>query len=168
LPSTAIEQKRAHHIVDRTGPNWDEQGDYIVGKGRPPKHSQWGKGQSGNPAGPKPKEKLDPLTAFERELTADFTTRVNGEEVRLNIGSFALQLLKAGAAKGGVKSQQLLLDLFLAAVRKNVEQDATPDALDWEQQIIEQMLEDYGLPARPVVRRERDTGAESNNVEGDE
>jgi hypothetical protein len=143
--------KRAHHVVDRTGPNWQD-GDYIVGKGRPPRATQWQKGQSGNPRGPKPQEKLDPEAAFEREVLAEFTAKVNGEEVRLNMGTFAVQLLKAGAAKGMVKSQQMLLELFMATVRKSVARDDTPAMEDWEQQVIDQMLKEYGLPEKPVFR----------------
>ncbi len=152
-PAAAV--KRVHHVVARTGANWNDDGEYIVGKGRPPAHSRWQKGQSGNPRGPKPKEKLDPLAEFERELTSDFTARVNGQDIRLNNGTFALQLLKSGAAKGIVKAQQILLELFLSAVRKDVGRDETPEAVEWERQIIEQMLQEYGLPPRPVVRRER-------------
>jgi hypothetical protein len=163
---SAAAVKRVHHVVARTGANWSDDGEYIVGKGRPPAHSRWQKGQSGNPRGPKPKEKLDPLAEFERELTADFVARVNGQDVRLNTGTFALQLLKAGAAKGTVKSQQILLELFLAAVRKNVERDETPEAFEWERQIIEQMLEEHGLPARPVIRRERQADPATNIDEG--
>jgi hypothetical protein len=143
---------RAHHKVDRSGPNWDEDGDYIVGRGRPPKATQWQKGQSGNPRGPKPQEKLDPERAFEKEILAEFTAKVNGEEVTLNMGTFAIQLLKAGAAKGGVKAQQMLLELFQTALRKSVSREDTPEMQAWEQQVIDQMLEEYGLPAAPVVR----------------
>lgn len=151
-PSPSPEpMKRAHHVVDRTGPNWQD-GDYLVGKGRPPRATQWQKGQSGNPRGPKPQEKLDPEAAFEREILADFTTRVNGEEIRLNMGTFAVQLLKAGAAKGTVKSQQMLLELFMATVRKSVSREDTPAVEAWEQQVIDQMLKEYGLPEKPVFR----------------
>lgn len=144
--------KRRHHKVDRTTSNWDENGDFIVGKGRPPRDKQWQKGQSGNPRGPKPREKVDPLAAFENELLSDFTAKVNGNEVTLNLGTFALQLLKTGAAKGTVKSQQLLLDLFLGAVRRRVEREDSPEMRDWEQDVIDQMLEEYGLPPEPVKR----------------
>ena len=156
LPSSAP-PPRQHHVVDHSGPNWDEHGDYIVGKGRPPEATRWQKGQSGNPRGPKPKEKSDPTAAFYDEVMADFTARVNGEEVTLNLGSFALQLIKAGAAKGTVKSQQLLLDLFLTAVRHRVERDATPEMEAWEQKLVDTVLESYNLPASPVVRKARDS-----------
>ena len=154
LPSSGP-PPRQHRIVDHSRPNWDEHGDYIVGKGRPPEATRWQKGQSGNPRGPKPKEKSDPMAAFHDEVLADFTARVNGEEVTLNLGSFALQLIKAGAAKGTVKSQQLLLDLFLTAVRHRVERDATPEMEAWEQKLVDTVLESYNLPASPVIRKAR-------------
>jgi hypothetical protein len=147
--------KRSHHIVDRTGPNWDENGDYVVGKNRPPRTAQWQKGQSGNPRGPKTKERLDPLAEFEKELMSEFKAKVNGEEVTLNLGTFVLNLLKGGAAKGTVKSQQMLLELFLTTVRNKVERNATPEMMAWEQEVVDRMLEEHGLPAAPVVRKQR-------------
>ena len=144
--------KRAHHVVDRAGPNWDENGDFLVGRGRPPRETQWQKGQSGNPRGPKPKEILDPQAEFTRQVLEKFNAKVNGEEVSLNLGTFALSLLKGSAAKGVVKSQQLILELFITTLRNNVARDPTPEILAWEQEIIDQLLEEHGLPAKPVVR----------------
>lgn len=146
-------QKRAQHKVDRTGPNWDENGDYIVGKGRPPKAPQWKTGQSGNPDGPKKRERLDPQAAFDKEILADFTAKVNGADVTLNMGTFAIQLLKANAAKGTVKAQQMLLELFMATVRKMGANDDTPEIEEWEQAIFDEIIANSNLPAKPVIRR---------------
>ncbi|SFP84161.1 hypothetical protein SAMN04488241_108145 [Sphingomonas rubra] len=165
--SVSLPAKRAHHVVDRTGSNWDGD-DYLVGRNRPPKEHQWQKGQSGNPRGPKPKEKLSPEAAFEKEVLAEFTAKVNGEEVTLNMGTFAVQLLKAGAAKGGVKAQQMLLELFMATVRKAVVREDTPAMEEWEQQLIDQMLDDYGLPAKPVFRQTDRTLPEEDPSPGDQ
>ena len=154
-PATA---KRARHKVDRSGANWDEKGDYLVGKGRPPEATRWKPGQSGNPRGPKPKEKADPLTSFENELMAEFTAKVNGQEVTLNLGSFVLQLLKAQAAKGTVKAQQILLELFLGRVRSRAADQDTPEMQAWEQELIDTITAEYGLPLQPVVRKSRHAG----------
>lgn len=145
--------KRAHHKVDRSSDNWTEDGDYLVGKGRPPTATQWKKGQSGNPRGPKAVEKLDPQAMFDKEVLASFTAKVNGQDVNLNMGSFAVQLLKAGAAKGGVKAQQILLDLFLTTARKAIGMEAGPEIEAWEQQALEQLISELGLPERPVIRQ---------------
>lgn len=54
-----------------------KNGDYEVGKGKPPKSTQWKKGQSGNPKGRSKKQKA----TFEEDVSA-----VLGEEVEVTEG----------------------------------------------------------------------------------
>jgi len=146
-------KKRAHHKVDRTGPNWDADGDYTVGKNRPPKVTQWKKGQSGNPQGPVKREKLSAEQQFERSFLAPFNATVNGETVLLTMDMFAVQSLKNSAAKGSVKAAQILLDLFVTLCRKVAGQEPGEQMESWELDTIDRLLEDFGLPKRPVVRQ---------------
>ena len=144
--------KRPHHKVDRSGPNWDEDGDYIVGKGRPPKASRWQKGQSGNPRGPVSRENLTAQQQLEQAMLAPFTATVNGEPIVLTMDVFAVQSLKNAAAKGSVRAAQILFEAYAALVRKVADEPSGPEVTAWEQEAIDRLLAELDLPERPVVR----------------
>jgi hypothetical protein len=147
------DNKRLHHKVDRTGPNWNEDGDYLVGKFRPPQATQWKKGQSGNPQGPVKRETLSAQAQFEQTFLAPFTATVNGEAVPLTMDVFAVQTLKSAAAKGSVKAAQILLDFYVTLIRKAADREPGPEIERWEQEAIDRVLAELDLPARPVVRQ---------------
>lgn len=158
--------KRVRYKVDKTGPNWQD-GDYLVGKYRPPKQHQWAKGQSGNPRGPKKREKLDPQAAFDKEVLGDFTVTRNGSDTTLNLGKFSIDLLKAQAAKGSVRSTQLVLELYLSAIKRAFVHEGTPEISAQEQEMLDRFLEDYGVPAKPVMRKtDRSTSDQPEDGEG--
>jgi hypothetical protein len=52
--------------------------DYDVGHGRPPRHSRWAKGQSGNPKGRAKEEAIDLLASFKGMLDEAMTNRSDG------------------------------------------------------------------------------------------
>ena len=51
---------------------------YAVGHGKPPKHTQFKPGQSGNPKG-KPKGKLPTMTLISKQLEAKLTVTIAGQ-----------------------------------------------------------------------------------------
>jgi hypothetical protein len=143
---------RKHHVVDRSGPNWDENGEYIVGKGKPPKASQWGPGQSGNPGGPKRREKVDPQTALDEAILAEFTTLVNGQPVQTTNGVFAINILKSIAATKNRLAAVDLLNLYQAKLREHHSQKAGTDLLPEEQAMINALLDTAGWEEMPAIR----------------
>jgi hypothetical protein len=158
-------RRRAHHIVDRSTDNWDENGDYIVGNRRPPKAHQWKKGQSGNPAGPKPREELTPQGRLQKSILEPFTIKANGEDVTTNLGDFSLNLLKTNAAKGNRQAQVMLLQLYMSELRASAATagDDAPVFEEREQEMLEALLKSAGLEPDPVVRKAR-----SSEIEGGE
>jgi hypothetical protein len=55
------------------------QADYKIGKGRPPSHTRWNKGTSGNPGGKK-KGTLNLETTFREALLRQVTVTMDGEK----------------------------------------------------------------------------------------
>ncbi|MDQ8699206.1 DUF5681 domain-containing protein [Hyphomicrobium sp. LHD-15] len=81
---------------------------YDVGYGKPPKHSRFKRGQSGNPKGrPKGARNLD--VAVQEELKQLVTVRENGRARRLSKRDVIAKSLVNKAVQGDLKALQLIL-----------------------------------------------------------
>lgn len=87
-------------------------GDYEVGYGKPPKHSQFKGGQSGNPGG-RSKGNRGLKTDLQAELAARHTIQMNGQPMRGTRQKLMVATLAARAASGDLKAQALLIPLIL-------------------------------------------------------
>ena len=86
--------------------------NYAVGRGKPPQHSRFKKGQSGNPAG-RPKRTRSLLHDLEAELLAEVTVKENGKAVRLTKGQVLIKSMFAKAIGGDAKSGMALIGLIM-------------------------------------------------------
>jgi hypothetical protein len=84
----------------------DRKRDYEVGYGRPPRHSRFRTGESGNPNG-RPKGASNLATLLERALNERVVVSENRK--RITKREAVLKQLVNKAASGGPKSIQLLL-----------------------------------------------------------
>lgn len=86
--------------------------DYTVGYGKPPKHSQFKSGQSGNPKGHKKGSK-----GIKSDLGAQLKTKVsvteNGQRKDLRMQEVILKALAAKAVKGDVRAIELITSLTM-------------------------------------------------------
>lgn len=96
--------------------------EYAVGRGRPPQHSRFAKGQSGNPAG-RPRGARSLRTAMLDELRSQVTAKENGRSVRVSKGQLLMKSLIAKAVGGDMKAAGLVLELML-----KLDHDALPEA----------------------------------------
>lgn len=87
----------------------DEPQEYDVGYRRPPKHSRFKKGKSGNPKGrpPRPKPANDMRTILER--VANEEIEINGQAMSMT--EVELRSIQRKAAKGDVSASRHLAKL---------------------------------------------------------
>lgn len=84
--------------------------DYAVGYGKPPEHSRFQAGQSGNPKG-RPKGSLNLATAVNRALREKIIVTENGRRKSMTKLDVAIKGLVNRAVKGDAKAMQQLLGL---------------------------------------------------------
>ena len=85
---------------------------YKTGRGRPPKESQFKKGQSGNPAG-RPKGARGVREILTEELMKEIAAKENGQSIRIPALSAITRTLVNQAIRGDVKVSFSLIDLGL-------------------------------------------------------
>jgi len=81
----------------------DEEGGYEVGKGKPPKHTQWQKGQSGNPNG-RPKSRKSDAIDIESLLDETVKARVGGKETEMPVFEASFRQVAIRAIEGHLPS----------------------------------------------------------------
>ena len=85
--------------------------DYEVGYGRPPKHTRFKSGKSGNPSG-RPKGSRNVSTILTKALGRKVRVR-DGERVRdITVLDAAIERLTRQAAAGDVRSIKIMLELI--------------------------------------------------------
>ena len=83
----------------------------------PPKHTQFKKGQSGNPKGRPPKCKKRPPTLADdlrQELEEEVTVNKNGEVARVTKQRALLAAVTTAAINGRIGQQRLIVQLYSA------------------------------------------------------
>ena len=109
-------------------------GDYEVGYKKPPRHTRFRKGRSGNPNG-RPKQARNLLTDLHEELQQRITVREGGTERRISRQRAVVMRLLDKALKGELGAMAKLLDLVLrheAAAGERCEPDAPLSAEERE------------------------------------
>lgn len=93
--------------------------EYKVGYGKPPTHSRFKKGQSGNPNGrPKgstnrrPKNQLE--TIFKKELSREIPIQGGAGEATVSMLEAMIHSTAVKAVKGDIRSLKLVFDMYRA------------------------------------------------------
>lgn len=90
----------------------DGDGNDKIGYGRPPRHSRFRPGQSGNPRG-RPRGARGLRTDLQAELTSRMTIQINGKPVTATKQLLMVKTLTARAATGDIRATAKLIDLVL-------------------------------------------------------
>ncbi|MEM9111446.1 MAG: DUF5681 domain-containing protein [Planctomycetota bacterium] len=82
--------------------------DYEVGFGKPPMHTRFKPGQSGNPKG-RPKNTKDLEKLMDRELSRSIRVNENGQSKTVTIREAINRTIVVAAAKGDSKALRMIL-----------------------------------------------------------
>jgi Family of unknown function (DUF5681) len=83
--------------------------DYEIGRGRPPKATQWKKGQSANPGGRKSPRSIGLLEMIDKLLLTPVKVAVNGESKRVAVLKVILEQLWNKAIAGDRRARAVFL-----------------------------------------------------------
>ncbi len=126
-------------MTDRTG----SPGSHEIGYGRPPKHTRFKKGRSGNPKG-RPKEARNLKTDLMEELGERILVREGARAHRISKQRAMVKTLMAGTLKGDARLARLLLSMMMRLLEGEVA-GAAEEALDADDLEI---LEDFARRGR--------------------
>jgi Family of unknown function (DUF5681) len=87
------------------------EGTHRVGYGRPPLHSRFQPGQSGNPRG-KPSGLLNLKTDLIKELNSFITVRIGNRTVRIKKSKALIKKIVSGALSNDVKATATLIQIL--------------------------------------------------------
>jgi Family of unknown function (DUF5681) len=124
--------------------------DYEVGRGRPPKHSRFKPGESGNLKG-RPKRARNLRTVLEKSLLAPMPTVMNGKRMQMTTAELLIKKLAAETSKGSMPAARILMELIQHVDARSPvpANDAAPEAADAlapeEQELISRTLTRLGL-----------------------
>lgn len=130
---------------DRTGPNWNEDGSYKVGKGKPPRDRCWQPGQSGNPKGSKKKEAPDVETIVGEMMEETIVlTSPSGEKKKvIRAVALARKTYEKGG-KGDLKATAFLFDRYAKYLERKAGSAAETGGLSAsEEQMLAAMLRSF-------------------------
>tara|TARA_R110002072_G_scaffold233813_1_gene391476 strand:- start:2518 stop:2916 length:399 start_codon:yes stop_codon:yes gene_type:complete len=114
-----------------------DQSEHEVGYKKPPKHSQWKPGQSGNPNG-RPKKTKDFNKLLDIELSKEVSITEGGRKIVLSKREILLKSLVNDALKGDLRAMKMVLP-FLTSQQSIA--GFEPDAAD--RQAFEQLIQSY-------------------------
>ena len=110
--------------------------DYPVGYGKPPRHTRFKKGESGNPKG-RPKGTLNISTVVSREARKEVIVNENGRRIVMTKLEVAAMQVINKAASGDLKAFQQVSDVLREAEEQAREGTAPNAALsDVDQKVV--------------------------------
>lgn len=119
-----------------------KNGPYDVGYGKPPKHAQFKKGQSGNLKG-RPKGTLNLATVLERTLREQVAINVNGHRKVVTKLEAAIRQLVDKAASGDAHAMRYLCHLVKSAEERSVVVEPITQYSDADQKVMDNILKRF-------------------------
>lgn len=134
----------------RQAANWNEDGSYKVGRGKPSPNHYFPKGKSGNPKG-RPKGKRSINAQARAIFDVKVPVKVNGETKMLDATGVMLTKLYELAAKGKLPAIAQVLAIQRDRYPEPSSTSSDPLSSD-ELSLIDTILTEAGFAASPVLR----------------
>jgi hypothetical protein len=142
----------------------DDEKDYEVGYGRPPKHTRFPKGQSGNPKGRRKGSrglKMD----LDEALRATLTITVGGKKRRGTTQALTMYALAIRSATGDLRASKQLTDLVLTVFGPGDRGAAEARLSKQDEELLERLLKRFELDEMDDGVPEASTGSQSDGHE---
>ena len=120
----------------------DKRGDYEVGYGKPPHHTRFKKGQSGNPRGRSCGSK-NLSTLLSEALNEPVIVAENGGRRKISKRQAIIEQLVNQSAKGDWRAAKLLLDILQDIERRTEPETAAGAFGAADEKVIEQLRERF-------------------------
>jgi hypothetical protein len=117
----------------------DQKGDYEVGYRKPPRHTRFNKGQSGNPKG-RPGGAKNLSTLLSEALNEPVIVAENGGRRTISKRQAIIKQLVNQSAKGDWRATKLLLDIQLDIEHRSEPQTAESSFGSADDKVIEQLM----------------------------
>ena len=133
-------------------------GTYAVGYGKPPSHSRFTRGRSGNPNG-RPKGTLNFATALLRTLREIVVINENGRRREITKLEAAVKQLVNKSASGDLRALTQLISLTASAEQRAAEDMVQNEDLnELDQKVMFKILRRYEQDAKEGGNREETIG----------
>lgn len=113
----------------------DRQSDYEVGYGRPPKHTQFRAGSSGNPKG-RPKGSKGMKSILRKELRETVQIIENGRKIKVTKCEMLIKRLTTEALNGDMRAIHHLSSMTMELLGVEDEQPGSKDMLSRDDRAI--------------------------------
>jgi hypothetical protein len=111
-----------------------------VGYGRPPQHTRWRKGRSGNPTG-RPKRVASFADDLNAELSEVIQVTEGGKVKRITKRRALIKALTAGSLKGNARAASIVIGLCARVIEGDPDKQAQAELSAKERKIVEAYLE---------------------------
>ena len=120
---------------------------YEVGYRKPPRHTRFKKGRSGNPSG-RPKGTKNISTDLLEELSERIRIREGDRKITVSKQRALLKTLTAKALKGDTRAAALVLNLVWRVVERGATPDPITDLTPEDQAILDDWIKAQAAPKR--------------------
>jgi len=122
--------------------NNDRNEPYDVGFGKPPKHSQFKKGESGNRRG-RPRGTLNLAKVLERTLREKVVVKEHGRRKVITKLEAAISQLVNKATSGDRHAVRYLCQLVISGEERSVAAEPTTQSTDTDQKVMNNILKRF-------------------------